>query len=92
MTYLREWSPRDRGLAEGLLTLEGATGPHGIPTWIANDPEAGTWLEVEEDVDHAQAALDTWQQGQTHPTPGLFPRLVDTRTKHDEQDDDLTPE
>ena len=84
MTYLREWSSRDRGLAEGLLLYERGLGPHGIPMRLATDDDADGWYEVEERTDYAQAAVDQWRDSLKgrHP-PGVFPVVVDTRPPGD---------
>ena len=58
--YLSRWSKRDRGLAEGLLFYEQQLGPHGIPSWLAQNPERV--FEIDEVVDGAQAALDEAQE------------------------------
>lgn len=83
MEYLREWSARDRGLAEGLLAYEDSIGPHGIPWRVALDDEDGSWLEVEEITDHAQAAIDRWhlEHKGKDSDPGTRLVVVDTRPK-----------
>lgn len=72
------WSERDRGLAEGLLSYEQSLGSHGFPSWIAEDPERV--FEIDEKVDHAQAALDEareeYQRGD-NVAPGLQLVLID---------------
>ena len=79
-TYLRQWSTRDRGLAEGLLLYEAGLGPHGVPMRVALDPDMDGWLEVDERVDYAQAAIDRWRESQHGKSePGVFPVVVNTR-------------
>jgi hypothetical protein len=80
MTYLREWSSRDRGLAEGLLLYEQGTGPHGFPMRYATDDDNDGWFEVVERTDYAQAAIDQWREGlKGRHVPGVFPVVIDTR-------------
>jgi hypothetical protein len=86
-TYLRDWSTRDRGLAEGLLLHEAGIGPHGIPLRIATDPDMDGWFDVEERVDYAQAALDQWRAEQKDPIPGTYPVLVNLRNTPRTDDD-----
>jgi hypothetical protein len=82
MTYLREWSSRDRALAEGLLLFESGTGPHGIPMRYALDPDNDGWFEVDERVDYAQAAIERWRESMHGKAePGAFPVVVDTRKR-----------
>lgn len=99
--YLRDWSARDRGLAEGLLVHEDSIGPHGIPWAVALDPESDGWLEVVEVVDYAQAALDRWRKDRREKAePGARTIVVDTRRPsgagpddpHSEQSDADHPE
>lgn len=54
-------------------------GPHGIHMSIATDDDMDGWFEVEDGVDYAQAAIDTWRAGKKNPEPGLYPILIDTR-------------
>jgi hypothetical protein len=82
MTYLRDWSSRDRGLAEGLVLYEAGNGPHGIPMRLALDPDNDGWFEVDEHVDYAQAAIDRWRESRRgHTEPGAFPVVVDVRER-----------
>lgn len=79
-TYLRQWTTRDRGLAEGLLLYEAGMGPHGVPMRHATDPDMDGWYEVDERVDYAQAAVDRWREAQHGKAePGIFPVVVNTR-------------
>lgn len=84
MTYLREWSTRDRGLAEGFLLYEQSVGPHGFPMRLATDDDMDGWFEVEERTDYAQAEIDRWRESLKgrHPA-GVFPVVVNTRTPDD---------
>lgn len=80
MTYLREWSSRDRGLAEGFLLYEQSLGPHGFPMHLATDDDMDGWFEVEERTDYAQAEIDRWRESlKGRHSPGVFPVVVDTR-------------
>jgi hypothetical protein len=83
MDYLRDWSARDRGLAEALIVHEESIGPHGIPWRDALNDENDGWFEAEEVTDYAQAALDRWHkehQGKD-AEPGTRLVVVDTRPK-----------
>lgn len=77
--YLREWSGRDRGLAEGLLIYEGGLNPVGLPPHIARDKDRR--FNVEEVIDQAMATLEETQAeyrvGDAKPTPGLRLVVVD---------------
>jgi hypothetical protein len=94
MTYLKDWSARDRGLAEGLLALEDSTGPHGIPWADAMNDDNDGWFEVEEHVDYAQAAVDRWKaehdSGDVEPGTRLF--VVDTRSSSADESSDDEPD
>lgn len=80
MTYLKDWSPRDRGLAEGLLVYEDGRGPHGVPWRDAFDDDLDGWFEVETRVDHAQAAIEKWRANDGKAAePGTRVFVVDTR-------------
>lgn len=81
--YLTKWSPRDRALAEGLLLRETGDDPNGIPWDVALDPESDGWLEVDEKVNFAQAAVDRWRKDTKEPGPGVVPVVVDVRPTGD---------
>lgn len=76
--YLRKWSAVDRTLAEALLLHEKAFDPHGIPWEIALDPEKGSWLDVDERINWAAAAVENWRAQGSHE-PGAYPVVIDTR-------------
>jgi hypothetical protein len=83
-TYLRTWSTRDRGLAEGLLLYEAGMGPHGIPMHAATDPDMDGWYEVDERTDYAQAAIDRWRDSlHGKPEPGVYPVVRDVRQERE---------
>lgn len=82
MTYLGDWSGRDRALAEGLLLYEASTGPHGVPMRDALDPDNDGWFEVDEQVDYAQAAIERWRESKRgNAEPGMFPVVIDARKR-----------
>lgn len=81
MEYLREWSARDRGLAEGLISHEDSVGPHGIPWRDALNDDNDGWFEVEEHQDHAQAALDQWKKDHSDKDVEPGTRLVVVNTR-----------
>lgn len=83
------WSPRDRALAEALIEHEASIGPHGIPWRVALDPESDGWLEVSEQIDYAQAAIEQWEErhkGQR--TPGARLVVRDARSAGHSPDGD----
>lgn len=81
MEYLRNWSARDRGLAEGLIAYQDSIGPHGIPWRLALDDDMDGWFEVEQHTDYAQAALDRFRQdrGSSDAEPGARLFVMNTR-------------
>lgn len=83
------WPARDRALAEALIEYEASIGPHGIPWRVALDPESDGWLEVSEQVDYAQAAIEQWEErhkGQR--TPGARLVVRDARVSDAGGDED----
>lgn len=91
MTYLTEWSPRNRGLAEGLLLYEDDLGPYGYTRRAAMDEANEGEFEVEELHDFAQQAIDEWRKDNETPEPGVVPRVVLTpraRRNNSTEDDE----
>lgn len=66
-------------MAEGLIEYEASLLPHGIPSWIALDDEAGTWLEAEPITDYGLAAIEQATKQEKDPEPGTRYRVIDTR-------------
>ncbi|GAA1992934.1 hypothetical protein GCM10009718_33320 [Isoptericola halotolerans] len=63
----RPWTNRDRVLAGGLVYLEQSLNAHGIPSWVAQDPDR--IFDVDEVVDHAAALVeDTQAEYASNPT------------------------
>lgn len=78
------WTNRDRTLSRGLVYLEQSLNAHGIPAWIAQDPERK--FAVDEVVDQAAAVLEEvqeeYQRGQ-NDQKGLRLVLVDQGRRGD---------
>ena len=80
MTYLSQWSARDRGLAEGLILHESQQHVCGHQWDRATHPEMDGEYEVETVTCHACAALDRWRAEQKGtPEPGVLPIVRDFR-------------
>lgn len=68
------WSLKSRGLAQGLLLHEDGTNRLGIPVHVAQDPDHAGFFEVDDSlIDHAEAALEEWNQENKKPDPGVIP-------------------
>ncbi|GAA2237740.1 hypothetical protein GCM10010401_07430 [Rarobacter faecitabidus] len=78
---MKDWSPRDRALAEGLEILEATTSEHGHSVADIYNDDLDGWFEARPIINQEAAAIERWEKDNPKPELGVRLRVVDTRTE-----------